>query len=481
MTISRRNLLLGAGTGIAGAALGAAGGIGFMTGKGWRLPNDIPRVLQVPMQEDLPSEADVVVIGAGVAGISTALFLNERGLKTVVLEKGLVAGEQSGRAFGWIYSNGWDHGKLELTNRSKEIWAGFSSRFGEDVGFRQTGNFNLLGSEDDAAYYEEWLKEALQAHPKMDAKLVRGAELDALIPGASQKFVAGLWQASDGTAEPQWSVPKIAMGAKREGVIIVGPCAARTVEREAGKISGVHTEKGFIRCKQVVVAGGSWTSMFARNLGVKLPQLSIASSMMRVSHIDGYLPGAGYGPDFTWRQAANGDTHIGVNGNAAPIMKDSFRFLMDFIPALKATPPGMIKVAPSRDFFDDFALPSSWGPSDVTPFEMARMLSGRTDDDELATCLANLRRAFPQYEKAVVKETWAGIIDATPDSTQVISSIPDNDGLFVITGFSGNGLTTGPASGELLAQIMTGEKTTCDPSIYRFNRFTDGSEFVFRH
>lgn len=481
MTISRRNLLLGAGAGIAGAALGAVGGIGFMTGKGWRLPNDIPRVLQVPMQEDLPSQADVVVIGAGIAGISTALFLNQRGLKTVVLEKGLVAGEQSGRAFGWIYSNGWDLGKLELTNRSKEIWAGFGARFGEDIGFRQTGNYNLLATEDDVAYYEGWLKEALQAHPNMDAKFIRGADLETLIPTASQKFAAGLWQATDGTAEPQWSVPKIAMGAQREGITIVGPCAARSVEREAGKISGVHTEKGFIRCKQVVIAGGSWSSLFARNLGIQLPQLSIASSMMRVSHIDGFLPGAGYGPDFTWRQAANGDTHIGVLGNAAPVMKDSFRFLMDFIPSLKATPAGMINVKPSRDFFDDLALPSSWAADEVTPFEMARMLSGRPDDEELSTSLANLRRAFPQYEKAVVKETWAGIIDATPDSTQVIDALPGNDGLFVITGFSGNGLTTGPASGELLAQIMTGEKTTCDPSIYRFNRFTDGSEFIFRH
>jgi glycine/D-amino acid oxidase-like deaminating enzyme len=481
MAVSRRGLLLGAGTGLLGAMVGAGGAIGFMSGKGWRQNNDVPRVLQVPMQEDLPAEADVVVIGAGIAGISTALFLNARGLKTVVLEKGLVAGEQSGRAFGWIYSNGWDLGKLQIANRSKEIWAGFAERFGEDVGFRRTGNYSLIGTEEEAAYYEGWLKEALAAHPQMDAKLIRGAELDALIPGASAKFVAGLYQGSDGTAEPQWSVPKIALGAQREGVVIVGPCAARSVEREGGKVAGVHTEKGYIRCKQVVIAGGAWSSLFASNLGVKLPQLSIATSMTRVSKVDGFLPGAGYGPDFTWRQAANGDTHIGVLGNVAPIMKDNFRFMMDFIPTLKATPPGMIKVRLSRDFFDDLAMPSSWANDEVSPFEMVRMLSGTVDQAEVDSVLANLRRAFPQYEKAVVKEQWAGVIDATPDSTQFVSAVPDNEGLFVITGFSGNGLTTAPASGEMLAQMMVGETPASDPSIYRFNRFEDGSEFVFRH
>jgi len=58
---------------------------------------------------------------------------------------------------------------------------------------------------------------------------------------------------------------------------------------------------------------------------------------------------------------------------------------------------------------------------------------------------------------------------------------PDVPGLFLITGFSGNGLTTAPASGQMIAEMIAGEQTTCDPSIYRFNRFTDGSEFVFRH
>ncbi|MBS3652537.1 FAD-binding oxidoreductase [Pseudaminobacter sp. 19-2017] len=480
MAISRRSFLIGASSGVAGAAIGAGLGIGLMSGRGWHINSAVPRAMPVETLTELPAEADVVVIGAGIAGISTALFLNEKGLSTVLLEKGVVAGEQSSRAFGWIYSNGWDLGKLELTNQSKALWQGFAGRFGEDIGFRQSGNFTLIGSDDEVEMHQEWLKAALEVQPKMDSKIIRGSELDALIPGAGSKFKAALYQASDGTAEPTHSVSKIAMGAMREGVKIVAPCAARSVEREGGKVAGVHTEKGHIKTKYVVIAGGAWSSLFAGNIGVRVPQLTLASSMQRLSRIDGALPGAGYGPDFTWRMQADGETSVGVGTSAAPITKDSFRFLFDFLPTLRYS-GDLVKVRPSRDLFESLRMKSSWGNDEVTPFEQVRMLSGEVDRHENDTALANLRRAFPQYEKAVVKEEWAGMIDATPDSTQFVTEIPDLPGLFLITGFSGNGLTTGPASGQMIAEMIAGEKTTCNPSIYRFNRFTDGSEFVFRY
>lgn len=480
MPISRRDFILGAGGGVAGATIGAGLGVGFMSGRGWEIRSAVPRALPMPTLDELPARADVVVIGAGIAGISTALFLNEKGFDTVLLEKGVVAGEQSSRAFGWIYSNGWDLGKLELTNQSKLIWQGFAARFGEDIGFRQSGNFTLIGTDEEVEMHREWLGAALDIQPQMDARIVAGSELDALIPGAGSKFKAALYQASDGTAEPDYSVSRIAMGAIREGVRIVAPCAARSVEREAGKVAGVHTEKGYIKAKHVVIAGGAWSSLFAGNIGVRVPQLTIASSMQRLSRIEGALPGAGYGPDFTWRMQADGGTSVGVGTSAAPITRDSFRFLFDFMPTLRYS-GDLVKVRLSKDFFESLRMKSSWGADEVTPFEQVRMLSGEVDRHENDRALANLRRAFPQYEKAVVEEEWAGMIDATPDSTQFVTGIPEFPGLFLITGFSGNGLTTGPASGQMIAEMIAGEKTTCDPAIYRFNRFTDGSEFVFRY
>lgn len=476
MSISRRNVILGVGGVLAGGLLGAT----FSAGRGWRSNSQIPRALQVKTEDTLPAEVDVVVIGGGVAGLSSALFLNERGLRTIVLEKGVVAGEQSGRAFGWIYSNNWDLGKLELANRSKEIWQGFSARFGEDIGFRQGGNFSLLSTDEEVEQSRKWLESALEIQPEMDAKILTGGELDALIAGAAGTYKAALYQASDGSAEPTFSVSKIAQGAMREGIRIIAPCAARTIEREAGKVAGVHTELGYVKAKAVVLAGGAWSSMFARNAGISFPQLAVSSHLQRLSRIEDALPGSGYGPDFAWCRTFDGETILGALVNTSPITADSFRHLFDFLPALKHS-AGLVKVRLSSDFFESLRLKTRWNADEVTPFEDIRMLSGNVDHRQANIELANLRRANPQYERAVLKERWGGMIDATPDSTQFVTDVPDLPGLFVVTGFSGNGLTTGPASGEMIAQIIEGEKTTCDRSIYRFNRFTDGSDFVFRN
>jgi glycine/D-amino acid oxidase-like deaminating enzyme len=84
--------------------------------------------------------------------------------------------------------------------------------------------------------------------------------------------------------------------------------------------------------------------------------------------------------------------------------------------------------------------------------------------------LNNLSNAWPVFEKAEVEEAWAGVIDVTPDSNPVIDQIDAIPGLTIATGFSGHGFGTGPAAGQLAADIVTNESPLVDPSPYRFNR-----------
>ncbi len=468
MSITRRNLLLGSGIGIAGVALGAGAGIGLSSGRGWRYPSDVPRALQISTSETLPKEADVVVIGGGIAGISAALSLNERGLKTVVLEKGVIAGEQSGRAFGWVYTMGWPMETIASAQRGKEIWSGLAAKLGEDVGFRAFGNFTLLSSDDDVAKQEAWLKQAKEVVPQLDGKIIRGAELDALIPGASEKFKGALYSPTDGGGEPQWSVPRMAAAAIRSGVHIVAPCAARTIEREGGKVAGVHTERGYIKAKHVIVAAGAWTSYFTRNAGADFPLLAVNSSMQRVGVVDGALPGAGYGEDYTWRQMANGETSIGIAGRTANLTTDHFRYLGDYISTL--TGGYGVKVRLSSDLFATMRMKSAWGPNEVSPFEEVRMLSATVDTEATDIALAALRRAYPQYEKAEVKETWAGMIDVSPDAKPYVDQVQSIPGLYVVCAMA-NGFTVGPAHGETLAKWINGEDIQLDPKVFGLARF----------
>lgn len=434
-----------------------------------------------PVQTDTrhADEADVVVIGAGVAGLATALYLNERGMKVTVLEKGVVAGEQSSRAFGWVYSNGWHPEKLELVNQSKRLWAGYAERFGADIGFRQTGNVSLICSEEEMEMHKAWLKEAAQVASSMTSRIVTGDELGRLLPGAATRYLGALYQDSDGTIEPKYTISRMARGVQLEGVSIVAPCAARRIDLAGGKVAGVHTEQGYIKCTRVVIAAGAWSALMARQLGLRLPQLGICTSMQTLSFSDG-PQGAGYGPDFTWRRHADGQYSLGALRHVSPVTLDSLRFLRDFLPALGQT-RGMLKLRFGGDFWESIHQRRNRSAEEVSVFEQVRVLAGRVDPRENDWIRMNACRAFPTLSGARVEESWAGIIDATPDSTPVISDVAEIRGLFLITGFSGNGLSVAPAAGQLIAAMIAGELLPFDPTIYRFSRFTDGSRFVFRH
>src|SRR5260370_42372865 len=114
-------------------------------------------------------------------------------------------------------------------------------------------------------------------------RIVRGAELAALMPGASRTYACGLHVPTDGCAEPQRAAPAIARAAQRKGAIILAHCAVRGIERAGGRAAAVITERGRIACDAVILAGGAWSSLFCASLGIRLPQLKVLSSVLRTA------------------------------------------------------------------------------------------------------------------------------------------------------------------------------------------------------
>ena len=87
---------------------------------------------------------------------------------------------------------------------------------------------------------------------------------------------------------------------------------------------------------------------------------------------------------------------------------------------------------------------------------------------------ANLRRVFPALDDIGIKETWAGLIDVTPDAIPVISPVEDIPGFFLSTGYSGHGFGIGPGAGLATAEMVTGAPSSIDLSAFRLRRFADG-------
>src|SRR5712691_2133930 len=202
-----------------------------------------PRVDPVRSDEVLPARADVVIVGGGIIGTSTALFLAQKGISTVLCEKGHIAGEQSSRNWGWCRKMGRDPRELPLIIESLRLWQGMNE---------------LLEAElEHARQYQ------------LDTRIISRGEAAELMPGLTGNWTGALYTASDGKAEPQRAAPAIAEAARRQGAAVLTQCAVRGIETAGGRISAVVTERGPIACGSVVLAGGAWSRLFCGNLGIE--------------------------------------------------------------------------------------------------------------------------------------------------------------------------------------------------------------------
>jgi glycine/D-amino acid oxidase-like deaminating enzyme len=430
--------------------------------------------LVVP-DEALPKSADVVVMGAGIAGISTALELADRGLKVVVVEKGEVAAEQSSRNWGWVRQMGRDPREIPLMQESLRLWHGMNARIGAETGFHVCGIGYLAQSENEKADNETWLM--LHGRPAgIESRIVSGAALDAIIPGAANSFNSALYTPSDARAEPFIAVPAMARALQKKGGQVFTSCAARGVETSGGVVSAVVTERGTIACRAAVLAGGYWSRHFLANHDIAFPQLGVLGSVQRTMPLENGYTTTFSGDKFAVRKRADGGFTVTHNvSSMIDIVPASFKYFASFLPALTLNWRGF-RFRVGRQFITEAKLKRRWALDEVSPFETIRILDPEPSNKILDEALARLKEVLPAFAPAQVAERWGGMIDATPDAVPVISAIDKLPGLYMASGFSGHGFGIGPGAGKLMAQLVTGETPCVDPQPFRFGRFSDGTK-----
>lgn len=428
-----------------------------------------PKTAPVVTSTDLPASTTVVVIGAGIVGLSAALALAERGIPVVVLEKGRIAGEQSSRNLGWIRKTSRCAPDVPLSLASDRLWAEMAERTGSDVGYRQAGIMFLAANDTEMAMHEGWLKSV--AALSLDSRLVTPKDIDTLVPGGRGRWRGGVYTPSDGRAEPTLASSAIASAAIRKGAVIVEQCAVGRLSFSGGRVSGVETERGEIRCEQVLLAGGLWSRRFLGNMGVALPTLPLIASVIRTAPMEGPTDIAVGGPDFSFRKADDGGFIIMQRGAVeAPLMLDHLLIGYRYLHMLKDQRK-LLRISLGRDFVRDLSLPRRWAGRGPSPFEQVREMDPPANEAILAEAMANVCAAWPAFEAASVEEIWAGMMDITPDSLPVIGPIAKLPGLTVASGFSGHGFGTAPAAGHLAADLICAQAPIVDPAPYRFERF----------
>jgi glycine/D-amino acid oxidase-like deaminating enzyme len=428
-----------------------------------------PETITVETDDRLPAEADVVIIGGGIAGVSTLLALADKGVSVALVEKGRLAGEQSSRNWGFCRTQGRDQAEVPLALEALRQWDRMAERVGGDVGFTRAGACYLCETPKDVAAYEAWLEDARQY--QVQSRILSADEVDKLLPGSSRRWAGALYTPNDGRAEPQLAVPLMAQAARRLGATVTVNCAARGIETKAGRVSGVVTERGTIACNAAVLAGGAWSRLFCGNMGVAFPQLKVLGSVMRTTPIDGPPELAVAGPDFAFRKRKDGGYTVARrNKYEAFVVPDSFRLLTTFLPAMIRTRQEYTIRLFGR-FQEEARIPRRWKLDEVSPFEANRVLDPKPNPAIVEESRQNLVRAFPAFAPARIAQSWGGLIDTTPDAVPVIGPVPSVPGFYLMSGFSGHGFGIGPGAGLLMAELVSGAMPCVDPAPFRFERF----------
>ncbi len=374
---------------------------------------------------ELPTSADIVIVGAGIMGCSIAYHLAERGAgNIVVLEKDLVGRGSTADAAGGIRLQFSTQANIELMQISFEYWENFEERFDQFIDFRQQGYLFLLTSDENVAAFNRNLE--LQQSMGVPARWVTPDDIAELNPYITlDGIIGGTFCPRDGWADTSTSTMGFAQAARRLGVRIIEETPVTGVVIENGQIHGVTAGEHTINTNCVICAAGPYTGGFGELAGVNLPVVPIR----RMSWVTGPFS----------------------------------------------------EIPPTVPFTIEFERAVYFHP------ESSGFLFGMTDPDEPVSWNRNVSQEWlvktidalvhraPAFANATVRNGWGGLYEVTPDHNPLVGRVEGIEGLLVAAGFSGHGFMQGPGIGKLMAELVVdGDFQSVDLSDFRPSRFEEG-------
>jgi sarcosine oxidase subunit beta len=371
--------------------------------------------------------ADVVIVGAGIMGVSTAYHLARLGAgRIVVLERDTVCSGSTALASGGIRHQYANRLGVELTTHSIVTYERFQEEFGVDPNFRQHGYLILIGTADELAIARRSV--ALQQSLGVHVELLDASATRSLCPYLNTNDLLGAtYTPRDGYADPYLCATAIAGRARDLGVAVKQQHEVIGFVRHGDRVHGAVTTAGTFEAEAVVIATGAWSGVVGQLAHVDIP----VRPHRRHKFMTAPFP----------------ETRIPA---ATPFVIDPHRNF-----SLRREGPGLLLGHGRRDEPDGFGT------------EIDRSL-------EPAVVERAIHRA-PALADAELMRAWAGLYEMTPDQTGIVGAVPDVPGLHVIAGFSGHGFMHGPIAGQLMAEMLVhGRAVTMDASALDMARFARG-------
>ncbi|QXG27058.1 NAD(P)/FAD-dependent oxidoreductase [Pseudomonas viridiflava] len=418
---------------------------------------------------ELPTQADVVVIGGGIIGAFTAYYLAKRGMKVALIEKGRIGAEQSSRNWGWCRQQNRDARELPMATKALELWEQFGAETGEQTGFSRCGLLYLSNNEQEIAGWARWGEFARTVN--VDTRMLTSQQAAEHGKATGKQWKGGVFAPSDGTADPSRAAPAVARAIMALGSTVHQGCAVRGIETEAGRLSAVVTEKGVIRTPIAVLAAGAWASSFCRQYGIRFPQATIRQTVLSVSAPSEEIPGALHTAGVSMTRRFDGTYTLAISGRGrvdptTQLLRYGTQFLPMFMRRWRNLAPGGLEGI--RSGHESW---KRWSLDQPTPMEKMRILDPTADASAVALTYQRAQELVPALRDSSINAAWAGYVDSTPDGVPGIGEMASLPGLVLAAGFSGHGFGIGPGAGHLIADTVSGAAPIVDPKPYHPDRF----------
>ncbi len=370
--------------------------------------------------------ADVVVVGGGFMGASSAFFLRQRNRSVILVERDLIGQQASGTNFGNVRRQARDLSEMPLANRSRSIWGRLRSLLGEDAEFLATGHIRVCYDHEWIGSLESYARDAREYG--LDLEMISRDALTTRFPFIGPEAVAGSFSPEDGHANPRLAAPAFGRAAARAGAQVLEKTEILSIEK-AGEDFELNTADGqCLRAPTVLVTAGAWGGFLSAQLSepvpivVQGPQMAVTEPLpYRIEPVIGLATSIPEEAVYI-RQVTRGNVVYG-GGLRGPAYADVRRAY----------------VVPDNSL-DQFS---------------------------------QVRRLVPALARARVIRTWSGIEGYLSDQLPIMGPSVRTAGLFYAFGFSGHGFQLGPGVGDVMAELIDRGASTIPIEPFHIKRFAD--------
>ena len=378
---------------------------------------------QYPLQD----RYDVVIIGAGVHGLSTAYYLAKQGITHVaVIDKGYVGGGASARNTAIIRANYLTKQGIPFFRESLRLYQDLAKELDFNLLFNQSGRLDI--GHTDSAVYGLRMRTGVNRLLGVDSQMIGPSEIKKLVPAIDLRekkplpILAALYQSTAGVVRHDAVVWGYGRGADRLGVEIHPFTEVTGIIRENGRVVGVDVGDHQVRADVVMSATAGWSSNIARMVDLKLP---LVTHPLQAFVTEPLKP-------FINRSVSSANLHVYVY----------------------QTDRGEVVVGGGVDPYSSY--------------------SQRSTLQTLEHLAANTLELFPFLRGVNVLRQWAGLCDMSPDYAPIMGTVDGLPGFLISCGWGTWGFKAGPVGGFTMAELIATGKTPDLIEPFNLRRFASG-------